>query len=54
MEHKLDWNTQMHLVQALLCCTDGELECIEEKELDSYIDDVERIYSKLEELGKVK
>lgn len=38
-----DWNVQMVCVKALLSCTEGELECIGEKLLDSYIGDVTRV-----------
>jgi hypothetical protein len=40
---ELDWNLSMKCVQAMLGCTSGELECIGEKALDGYIDDVRRV-----------
>jgi hypothetical protein len=46
-----DWNVQMKCVQALLNCTNGELECIGEKLLDIYIDDVKRVVAALAAAG---
>jgi len=40
----LTWNQKMAGVKALLGCTDGELECIGEKNLDTYCEEVERVY----------
>lgn len=39
-----DWNMEMSGIQKMLPCASGELECIGEKALDSYRDDVNRIY----------
>lgn len=38
-----NWNVQMACVKALLSITEGELECIGEKLLDTYIDEVKRV-----------
>lgn len=45
LPEKLDWNQQMRAIKALLSCTDGELECIDEKLLNSYSGDVDRVFA---------
>lgn len=54
MNQQLTWNQQMKCIRAMLGCTDGELECIGERLLDSYIADVERVYAELQNLGLAK
>ena len=44
LSEPLTWNQKMAGVKALLGCTDGELECIGEKNLDTYCEEVERVY----------